>query len=74
MPPTNLLSQGDPARRPEQQADAEAPFKPSDGLGDSGLSDAQPSRRTEERPGFDDADEHLHRSQPIHVIPLRNAR
>jgi hypothetical protein len=38
------LIRGDPAQRPEQQADAEALFKLSDGLGDSGLSDAELSR------------------------------
>ena len=35
-------------------------------LGDSGLSDAGQSRGAKERAGFDDADEYLHRSQPIH--------
>jgi hypothetical protein len=60
------LGRAEPARRLEQQADAEAPFKLSDGLGDSGLSDMERSRRTGERAGFDDPDECLHRSQPVH--------
>jgi|SRR5271166_4561559 len=38
------LSRGDPARRSEQQADAETLFKLSNGLEDSGLSDAQLTR------------------------------
>jgi hypothetical protein len=41
-------------------------FELSDGLRDSGLSDAQLSRGARERAGFDDADEYLHRSQSIH--------
>jgi len=41
---------------PEQPADAEASFKLSDSLGDSGLSDAELSRGAGDRPGFDDAD------------------
>src|SRR5262249_20154877 len=60
------LGRGEAARRLEQQADAEAPFKLSDGLGDSMLSDAEQSRGGGERARFDDADEHLHRSQSIH--------
>jgi hypothetical protein len=60
------LGRGEPARRPEQQPDAEALFKLGDGLGDSGLSDAEQSRGAGERAGFDYADEHLHRGQAIH--------
>ena len=60
------LGRGEPTRRPEQQADAEALFKLSDGLGDGGLSNAELFRGAGERAGFDDADEYLHRSQPIH--------
>jgi hypothetical protein len=40
--------------------------KLSDGLGDSGLSDAEQSRGAGERAGFNDADEHFHRGQAIH--------
>jgi hypothetical protein len=46
-------------------------FELSDGLGNSGLSDAELSRGARERAGFDDADEYLHRGQAIHGHSFR---
>src|SRR5262249_3448693 len=58
------LGRGEPARRSEQQANADALFKLSDSLGDRPLSDAEPSRGARVRAAFDHADEYLHRTDP----------